>query len=212
MATFREWGDNFFFGYFYRQRMNTLEKETRGAQSLLDIGCNNKPQIKQVTRNIPRTIGLDIFQPALDKAKANQTHSEFVLADALEYLAKAESKSFDIILALDFIEHLEKDKGLWFLQQLERVAKKKAILFTPNGFLPQKPYEDNPWQEHKSGWSYKEMKGYGYRLYGFGGYKAWRGELFLINKNRISYLNAYPTYHKSLLTKCVHQWRIPFFA
>jgi SAM-dependent methyltransferase len=180
MTSFKEKADNFILGPLYRQRMNTLEMETKGVDSMLDLGCGNKPLVKQVTRNIKRSVGLDIFQPSIDAAKINQTHSEFILADALEFLAKAESKSFDIIMALDLIEHLEKEKGIWFMQQLERVAKKKVIIFTPNGFVPQKPYEDNPWQEHKSGWSFKEMKDYGYRIYGFGGYMKWRGELYLI--------------------------------
>ena len=40
---------------------------------------------------------------------------------------------------------------------MEKVARKKVIVFTPNGFVPQRPYDGNPFQEHLSGWSVDEI-------------------------------------------------------
>ena len=54
---------------------------------------------------------------------------------------------------------------------LEKIAKKHVIIFTPNGFVPQEPFEGNPWQEHKSGWSVKEMQDHGYKVWGINGWK-----------------------------------------
>ncbi len=59
---------------------------------------------------------------------------------------------------------------------MEKIAKKKIIIFTPNGFLPQGKYDDNPWQIHRSGWTSKEMENKGYKVIGINGWKPLRGE------------------------------------
>lgn len=48
---------------------------------------------------------------------------------------------------------------------------------TPNGFVPQKAYNNNPWQEHKSGWTSQEMIKRGYKVVGLRGLKYLRGEM-----------------------------------
>jgi hypothetical protein len=47
---------------------------------------------------------------------------------------------------------------------------------TPNGFMPQDEYENNPHQLHKSGWSVKEMKKRGYSVQGMYGLKGIRNK------------------------------------
>ena len=59
---------------------------------------------------------------------------------------------------------------------MEKIAKNKVIIMTPNGFLPQGIYYNNPWQVHKSGWTVKEMKKRGYKVIGINGWKPLRGE------------------------------------
>ena len=42
---------------------------------------------------------------------------------------------------------------------MERVAREKIILTTPNGFLPTYAGpRDNPEEKHLSGWTYDELK------------------------------------------------------
>lgn len=194
MSSIRSKLDRALLGPFHNQFLNVLESETKGSESMLDIGCGFNPALKQVTRNIERSIGIDTFQPSIDKAKAAQTHSDFILADVLTYLGTIPDGSYEIVTALDLIEHLDKEKGYWLIEQMERIASKKVIIFTPNGFVPQRPYDNNPWQEHKSGWKWDEMKSRGYRVFGFGGYKSWRGERFALKyKPRVfwKYLSFY---------------------
>jgi len=174
--SFRSRIDGILTGYFHRQFVKVLRKETRGCNSLLDLGCGYNTYIHKITKGIPRSVGVDVFMPSIEKARAAKTHSEFVLDDVMSYLRKQPDKSFDAIIALDLIEHLTKEDGIKLKDEMERVAAKKAIILTPNGFVPQRPYDNNPWQEHKSGWPWQEWIGYGYKLYGFAGYKALRGE------------------------------------
>lgn len=87
--------------------------------------------------------------------------SEVVVTDALSYLQNCEESSFDLIVAFDVIEHLEKDAGLRLLAEMKRVARKKIAILTPYDFMPQhfSSSELDPWgfhetelQTHKSGW------------------------------------------------------------
>jgi len=75
------------------------------------------------------------------------------------------------------IEHLPKEDGKKLINLMENIAKKKIIIVTPNGFLPQKSYDNNELQEHVSGWTVAEMRQAGFQIIGINGYKNLRGEL-----------------------------------
>jgi predicted TPR repeat methyltransferase len=87
--------ERFFIGYFLDEFCRTQKHEVSSYSSLLDIGCGYNPYIKDVIGQIGYTVGLDAFEPSIEKAKQEQTHSEFILADVSVYLEKIESKSFD---------------------------------------------------------------------------------------------------------------------
>jgi hypothetical protein len=82
-------------------------------------------------------------------------------------------KSVDSVFALDVIEHMEKEDGLKFLKEAERVARQQIMIYTPLGFYPQ-TYDDPDksdrwgmgggyWQTHRSGWSPEDF-GEGWEL------------------------------------------------
>ena len=53
--------------------------------------------------------------------------------------------------------------------------KPEQIIFTPNGFLEQKPFDGNEWQRHVSGWEIDEMRQMGFDIIGINGWKPLRG-------------------------------------
>ncbi len=170
-----------FFKRFTDQFIRTINKETLDCDSMLDIGCGYNLGIKKITTRMKYSVGLDTFSPSIEKAKKDKTHNEFILEDINLSLEKVADKSFDVVVALDLIEHLTKEKGLWLIKQMERIGVKKIIIFTPNGFVPQTPFDNNPWQLHVTGWDFEEMKMFGFdKIFGFGGYKKIRGERFSI--------------------------------
>jgi hypothetical protein len=59
---------------------------------------------------------------------------------------------------------------------MEKWAKKKIIIFTPNGFLRQEECDGNILQIHKSGWTVKEFREFGFKVYGVNGLKFLRKE------------------------------------
>lgn len=154
-----------------------LEHEIVGScESLLDIGCGFDSPVKRLAPRLARTVGIDLFAPYLEQSRAARIHSEYHAVDALEIEQRFGPGSFDCVLALDLIEHMEKSHGQRLLRAMECVARRKVIVLTPNGFVPQAPYDGNPWQAHRSGWTVAEMHELGYRLLGVNGWRPLRGE------------------------------------
>lgn len=168
-------------GYFYNQYLRLLEKEIiNDCQTLLDVGCGASSPIQKFTRKLRHTVGVDCFPEALSKSRAAGIHREYKLADVLSLDENFAPRSFDCVVALDLIEHLSKADGLRLITAMEKIAKKKIIIFTPNGFLPQNEYDGNPNQVHLSGWTAAEIKKLGFRVMGINGWKPLRGEYSLI--------------------------------
>jgi hypothetical protein len=119
--------------------------------------------------------GIDAFQPSIDRSCAAGIHHEYKLMDVMDITKEYQDKSFDVVLASDVIEHLRKEDGLRLVDMMERLARKKVIIFTPNGFLKQGAVDGNNYQIHLSGWEVEEMRALGYRVRGIRGWKALRG-------------------------------------
>jgi len=77
---------------------------------------------------------------------------------------------------IEVLEHLPKKMGIKVLKKAEKWAKKKIVITTPNGYLPQKKIDKNPLQKHLSGWSTTEFRKHGYRVFGLAGFKFLRKE------------------------------------
>jgi SAM-dependent methyltransferase len=154
-----------------------LEEEvTACCRTVLDLGCGFDSPLRRFASRLEHSVGVDMFAPYLAQSRDSRIHSEYRQGSALEAVAMFGERSFDCAMAIDLIEHLEKPDGERLLDVLERVARRRAIVFTPNGFVPQESYDGNPYQTHRSGWTPDEMRSRGYRLYGVHGWKPLRAE------------------------------------
>jgi predicted SAM-dependent methyltransferase len=147
-----------------------LEKEVSGSKSLLDIGCGRNSPVRHFSNQL-HCVGVDVFGPAIEESKREGIHDEYHNMNVLEIGKTFGQESFDCVLASDLIEHLTREDGLALISMMERIARRKIIIFTPQGFLPQHEYGANPWQEHKSGWETQEMEALGYKVRGINGLK-----------------------------------------
>jgi 2-polyprenyl-3-methyl-5-hydroxy-6-metoxy-1,4-benzoquinol methylase len=77
-------------------------------------------------------------------------------SDVLEALPKIGDSSYDLVLAVDILEHLTTHDGLVFLDHCKRVAKRAALISTPKIFHPQE-VEANPFENHRSLWSAEQL-------------------------------------------------------
>lgn len=104
-----------------------------------------------------RKAAIDIF-----KVRDMPAGWEVHILDARKMLDFFGEKSFDVVQACDFIEHLAKEDGYKWLEDAEKVARKYVLIFTPKGFVPNPPgeklYPDNPYQKHLSGWTPEEFE------------------------------------------------------
>lgn len=148
------------------------------CDSLLDVGCGvtKHSPMYDLARNFGKIIGIDLFEPTIAENKISGNYHEYYVWDAKDIEQKFGPKSVDAILATDLIEHVDPKTGIELLDQFDRVARKKIILFTPNGFIPQDEYDDNKFQIHRSGWTVNDFRSRGYRVLGMNGLKFLRGE------------------------------------
>ncbi|MER3525105.1 MAG: SAM-dependent methyltransferase [Ignavibacteria bacterium] len=153
--------------------LNTMRKELADCRSCLDIGCGADSPVRHL--RFEYSVGVDAYEPLLQEARRKHTHHEIHRVDARDIGRTFSPGEVDCCVALDLIEHLTKEDGLHLIADMERIASKKILLFTPNGFLPQHQHEDDL-QEHLSGWTSGEFERLGFRVLGMLGWKALCGE------------------------------------
>jgi len=152
--------------------INILEKELRNCHSILELGCGRSSPLKYLRAGHYK-VGIDLYDPYLIESKKAKIHDRYIKANILKVNFK--NNSFDAVVLLDVIEHLTKEEGTSMIKKMERWAKKRIVIFTPNGFITQEEYDKNKLQLHKSGWNANEFKNRGFRVYGINGWKFLRG-------------------------------------
>jgi predicted TPR repeat methyltransferase len=156
--------------------VHALERAVGEAQSLLDVGCGNNSPLGRFHERPEHSTGVDIHAPWIAESSAKGIHDEYLELDVLDIAERFAPGSFDVVLCCDLLEHLVKRDGGNLLDQMERVARSRVVVLTPNGFLPQGATWGNPYQVHRAGWSAAELRARGYRVTGLSGLAVLRGE------------------------------------
>lgn len=114
-------------------RLENILKAARsvgGKPKILEIGCGAGQFIRAVKANIKDSdcFGVDISQFAIDKARSlNDGVSYGICSDKVPF----EDETFDLVLVLDVLEHVEKPSEM--VAEIKRVLKKDGLFFT---FIP----------------------------------------------------------------------------
>jgi 2-polyprenyl-3-methyl-5-hydroxy-6-metoxy-1,4-benzoquinol methylase len=147
-----------------------LDLIPRDGGALLDVGCGRGivGALCRIYRNYSRLVGLDAYRPYLDFCRRHGFYDELVEWDLRELPLPFADGTFDVVTAVEVIEHLEKQPARNLLAELERVGS-TVVVTTPNGFFHQEAYDGNEWQKHRSGWTADELRSLGYRVTGGGG-------------------------------------------
>jgi GT2 family glycosyltransferase len=148
-----------------------LKKELDGCDTVLDLACGYNSPIQHC--DVPFSVGIELFEPYLQESRKKAIHNGYIKADVRSLALKP--NCFDAVIALEILEHLTKDEGHALIRKMETWARKKVIITTPNGYLWQNGYDNNPLQEHKSGWSVEELQRLGFKVSGMNGWKKLRG-------------------------------------
>jgi len=129
-----------------------------GCQSVLDVGCGPGTYLNPLP--MERKLGLDAFPGELHEVEAPT-----ICADASVYLPALRADAYDAVIALDVVEHLEKEAGLALVAEMVRVAARVVVVFTPDGLHVQDedPTEmGNDFQIHRSAWTPGDLLGLGF--------------------------------------------------
>lgn len=152
--------------------LNTVWRSLdKNGGSILDIGCGEGRPMSFINRHRDFcAVGVDIFEPCLRQCQESNIYWALIRADVTKLPFKA--KSFDIVLAMEVLEHLEKEDGRELLKAMEKIATKQVIVSTPVGTPVRRckwePDGENPHQEHKAFWHPAELKGLDYKVRGHG--------------------------------------------
>jgi len=140
----------------------------RNGAVVVDLGCGCGERYEALARMLkfrPISVGVELHAPSA--AAAKRVYDDVVLGDVR--LLPIRAGSYDVALALDVVEHLEKEEAVSLLRFLK--PRVMSIMTTPNGFQPSRECPDNPYQEHKCGFVHDELEALGYRIYGLWGLK-----------------------------------------
>ena len=151
---------------------NTVERifEAEGLyptgkiRSVLDVACGLSLKSQYIDAEI--RVGVDIYRPYLEKIQADVPYVA-LQADALDIGKLFLPRSFDLVLLLDIVEHLEKPQSLQLMEMAESIARVAVIVETPKGYVPQNidiwGHGGDEFQTHRCGWEPEELAARGYQ-------------------------------------------------
>ncbi|OIO33349.1 MAG: hypothetical protein COZ49_01770 [Candidatus Yonathbacteria bacterium CG_4_10_14_3_um_filter_47_65] len=132
--------------------------------SILDVACGLSLKSKFLPAKI--RVGVDIHEKYFDHIESDVPYV-VIKHDVRKLNEIFVSKSFDIVIGLDIVEHLEKEESLNMIKQCEEIARKAVIFECPKGFIPQnidiQGHDADHWQTHRSAWEPEEFEKLGFK-------------------------------------------------
>lgn len=163
----------------------TIVDSTKGAKSILELGAGIFRMFDLYPEDA-HCVGIELVQSYIDK-RVNKREAVAIQGSALDFEKllddNGETEKFDIIMLIDFIEHLDKDDSIDLIVRAKKRAK-AIFVFTPLEDHPQHGGEAygfaNPKikrhidavgqrdlaieaQRHKSTWYVKDLEELGFQ-------------------------------------------------
>jgi len=151
-----------------------IKKLIPTGSTVLDVGCGDGHLMSWVNyRGEYFVTGVDINNKDLQVASNCRTlvgkipvFKNFIKGDITKKLFAKEK--FDVVLCSQTIEHLSKSDALKLITKLEKLAKKRVILATINGFFQFNHRKAGKYDVHLSGWKPADFQSMGYSVQGHG--------------------------------------------
>jgi len=149
--------------FFWNYWLYRVPKETK---TLLDVcaGRGIVGAMSEIYLGI-KADGIEIYRPY--SKFAAKFYDELWCEDALMKLIDLPDKSYDVVVCFDAIEHFNTIKAFELLHEMERVGR-LVFVSSVNWFYRQPNYDGNPYQQHRSLISSRDMEKLGYTTRGFG--------------------------------------------
>ena len=104
-----------------------------------------------------KVVCVELFGPYCDKLRAKG--ATVVQVNAVDWIKSQKTGSFDVVLMIDFIEHLDKPVGMDVILHARRIATKRVVMWVPLGDCHQEPFDGNEAQRHVSTWYAHDFPG-----------------------------------------------------
>ncbi|MDP9870001.1 MULTISPECIES: class I SAM-dependent methyltransferase [Streptosporangium] len=108
----------------------------RGAKNALDIGCGEGMLARKLRRVVPDVVAVDLDEVSIDLARAHDDGADidYVLADFLTH--PFERDSFDLIVSVATLHHMDAAMGLERMRELLRPGGNLVIIGLARSRLP----------------------------------------------------------------------------
>jgi ubiquinone/menaquinone biosynthesis C-methylase UbiE len=113
------------------------------------------------------SVGIEIFKPYIKQLKSKKIHSKYILQDIRKL--SFPDKSFDVVMACQVVEHINKKDAILLLKKMERIAKRLVVISTPVGPCSYHTDDGNKHQNHKCYFYPEYFEKIGYRVIRIGG-------------------------------------------
>lgn len=88
-----------------------LEREIAPADSILDVGCGASSPIGRFREKVGHVVGVDAHPEAAEERRRAGIHDDVLVADVRELGETFAPASFDVVAAIDLLEHLPEADG-----------------------------------------------------------------------------------------------------
>lgn len=154
------------YNTFKIEGVDWLQRYVDPEDEVIDFGCGLMPTTRKL--KCKKLIGIDGWLPYIDQLRKELSSLKHIYLWNMDLdgplLSVARSDSTDVSLAIDVVEHFKKDDALSLIQQIERLSRKRVVILTPNGFLPQTRRENSEYQLHRCGFVPTELEDLGYEI------------------------------------------------
>ncbi len=161
--------------YYYRE---WLRFDLIDCESILELGCGAKSPLLHIGYG-GKTDAIDIWQPYIERHNMAGDYRRCWQSDILDF--EFPQKAYDAVVICDVMEHLQQERvsQVDLFGLMEKCARKKVIIFAPNGFIENDLVDEDPYQEHLSAWEPRDYKTRGYKVLGATGLRFLFGKASL---------------------------------
>lgn len=150
-------------------------------KNILDLGCGRglPMELIRIRHSKINSTGVDVYPSYIKECKMHGFYNQCLNQDLLKF--KYKKNNYDVVMALQVLEHVTKDQAWRMLSNMEKTAKRLVIISTPYGKTDYETDDGNVHQHHKSFFYPKEFEKRGYKTVRIGG-KSLFGENGLAQK------------------------------
>lgn len=138
-------------------------------ETILDIGpgAGTYASLLRGKGTVEFIDGVEIWEPYVDLFGLEELYDEIFIGDFLKFEV---CTYYDWVILGDVIEHFNKEDAYTAYQKARELGK-YVLVSTPVIPYPQGPHEGNPYEEHRSSFTYEELCSLP------GVYASWRGQI-----------------------------------